>query len=614
MPPPFDTVISIGGQSFVDGIWRLLGPALEGLTNPLPLTVPGFTNASMRVTQLVPVFPGTALATGGALNVRATIELTAEALLQVTASAGEVAISLGPQALRLTDLAGTIGLPAQEGSLTDIRIPGSLPTGPVSLGPGTGTLRLPAATAALTGGNLTGTLTLPGELRLPGLPLPTIVPVALDLTPSGPFLLNASLVLGVTTPIGPATRFGLLFNVSEVTVGDIEFNPAALAVGLTSNLQRAVNRIVEQLRIPATIVQRPITEADVAAMLAPVSAAVGGAFDEALTRLLAETGRLIYPPAGAGASCDVIALPTAGDAQLAVAGDGSFVLQVALNRAGTGDIPGFPAFSPMGITDCNLLVGNTFLLELLCCLVERLPAFTLASPAMTSTTDVAGTAHLSCCNFNVATLDLGLVALVGGISVCIDGMAGSTKTFTLIGAFTQATPAIGISVGFTLPIAFDLDDLASLANLRVVGPPTAAVSVTPNGGLVVALGLASFFLVGPAIGAAAIILLFAACGLATSLLTNAINTVLRQASLLRSPVSVPPGIFEAFGRLAPVTVMVDDLTAHGVLHTPTSPWALLPRIGIGKRRPPPNEPPAHPPQQQPPNEPAHPTLPPLTHG
>ena len=41
MPPPYDAVISIGGQSLVDGVWHLFGPALEELSNPLPLALIG---------------------------------------------------------------------------------------------------------------------------------------------------------------------------------------------------------------------------------------------------------------------------------------------------------------------------------------------------------------------------------------------------------------------------------------------------------------------------------------------------------------------------------------------------------------------------------------------
>ena len=153
MPPPYDTVVSIGGQSFVDGLWRLLGPALEGLTNPLPLALPGFTNATMRITQIVPVFPGSP-PPAGALNLLATVELAAEALLNVNASAGDFTVTLGTQDLSLTNLTGTINLPEQRGNLTNIRLSGTLPapSGTLSLGPGTGDLTLPSAAARLTGG------------------------------------------------------------------------------------------------------------------------------------------------------------------------------------------------------------------------------------------------------------------------------------------------------------------------------------------------------------------------------------------------------------------------------------------------------------------------------
>ena len=73
-------MITIGGKSLVDGFWRLLAPALERLTNPLPLTLPGFTNSQVRITNIVPVYPGTL--PGDGLQIALTLEATAEALLQ----------------------------------------------------------------------------------------------------------------------------------------------------------------------------------------------------------------------------------------------------------------------------------------------------------------------------------------------------------------------------------------------------------------------------------------------------------------------------------------------------------------------------------------------------
>src|SRR5437868_4133976 len=108
MPPPYDAVISIGGQSLVDGVWHLFGPALEELSNPLPLALPGFSDASLRITHVIPVIHGTV---AGKLEVLATFEVTAEALLNVNLAAGGFSVTLGPQNLHLTNLTGTIGLP-----------------------------------------------------------------------------------------------------------------------------------------------------------------------------------------------------------------------------------------------------------------------------------------------------------------------------------------------------------------------------------------------------------------------------------------------------------------------------------------------------------------------
>ena len=415
---------------------------------------------------------------------------------------------------------------------------------------------------------------------MPGIPFPSVVPVAVDLTPAGPIIAATTLTLTVTGA-NALTRFGLLFNISEVSVAAITL-PTSLAADLTTTLQTAVDGLVRQLGVPPGIVQRPVDRMAVDALLAPVAGLVQAALDDALTRLLAETGRLIYPPAGGGSSCDVMALPTVADAQLVVnLPDNTYVLQVGFGRTSSTDITAFPPFMPSGIADSTVLVGNAYLLELLCCLVQRLPAFTLPTAATTSPMDINGVMHMMCCNFTGATLDLGPVALTGAVSICIDGMPGSPKAITLVGTFTQVTLVATIAVAFTLPLSFDLDDVASLANLRILGTPSVTVTVTPTAGFLVLLGAAGLLFIGPAVGVMAIALVVGACSTAQSLLNNSVNTVLREASLLRSPVSIPPGVFEAFGKVVPVTVMIDDLTAHSVLQTPTAPWALLPRIGLG---------------------------------
>src|SRR5437762_10746524 len=100
MAGPYDSVVSIGGQSFVDGLWRLLGPALEGITNPLPVALPGFANGQLRITQLVPVIPGTPTSTP-ALQILAFVEVAAEAVLQVTSTASPANLNLGQAAFTI---------------------------------------------------------------------------------------------------------------------------------------------------------------------------------------------------------------------------------------------------------------------------------------------------------------------------------------------------------------------------------------------------------------------------------------------------------------------------------------------------------------------------------
>jgi hypothetical protein len=620
--PPFDAVTTIGGQSFVDGIWRLLAPALERLTNPLPLTLPGFTNSQVRVTNIVPVFPGTAGGTG--LQIALTMEVTAEALLQVVTETGGATIALGPQSFNLASLTGGIDLPAQTGSLTGLVFTGSA----VALGTGTGTLALPATTGALSGVTGNGTVALPPSITVPGLPLPAVIPVPLDLTQTLPMVATALVPIALSGP-NAATRSSLLFAALNPTVTPPAALSAATVNTLTTQLQGAIGQVIAQLGIPAAIAQPPVALATVQSLLAPVPGLVAAAVEDALTLLLAETGRLLYPAPGPGASCDVLALPTAGEARLIATPGNGFELQVGVSRmAGVGDIAAFPAADPS--TEVRLMVGNTFLLSVLCCLVEKLPHFGFPAAATPSTTDIRGTAHLACCNFTGVTAAFGPLAIGGaptdGISVCADGALGSPKTFSIVGSFAQTVPNVvplmagifptiaSISVVFTLPITIDLDDTAALSNLRLFGvPPAATVTVAPTGGLfglllafillVVAAALLIAFAVGwlaapivlpiitflPALAAGIVVtLVFLACGAVNFVLRNAVQLVLSGAALLKSPVTVPPGLLEAFGRISPARVTIDDLDAVSVMHTPTSVWGLLPRIGIPTRKPPKN--------------------------
>lgn len=605
----FDTVVSIGGQSFTDGIWRLFGPALEGLANPIPIAIPGVANARMRVKQLVPVFPG--LPTdSGALRLRADVELTGEALIQILVESRPVNLPLGALDLALTDLAGSITEPLQSGTLSNIRFPGAVG----NLAGGTGEVTLPGGPVSLADGTATGTLTPAGDLALPGIALPKIVPVPIDFTGETPLRFDATLSLTVEEPDSIA-RAGLLFAVSDVSVSS--GGSTLSAQKLADTLEAEIDRILGDLAVPDALAQPPLDRGKIAALASSIPGLIATTLGNALSGLLAATGRLIYPPPGTGASCDSRMLPTSVEAALAVGRDGAYVLQVGCGRAASTGNLGFPEVTEP--IECNLLVANGFLLQLLCCLVERLPAFSLPIPPVLSTTDLGDSAgtHLGCCNFRSVTANFGGIAIGNGeISVCIDEGEYDSKRFSLLGSFSHnirfhlvrilgvGVPLgnVRVAVDFALPLAFDLDDLSSLANLRVLGATQADVEVTPNldgalilvailsilapttlllTGILAPLGLTLGAIMGSVIVVLLLLLVHGACGVARRLLRNAVNTLLSGASLLKSPVALPPGLFEAFGKFVPASVTIDDLESRGVLNTPTRVWGLLPRLGAG---------------------------------
>ncbi|MGI8611828.1 MAG: hypothetical protein ACR2KH_06105 [Sphingomicrobium sp.] len=548
--------------------------------------------------------------------------MVAEALLAVTATSNSVKIELGPQALALTNIGGAVDLPAQNGTLSNIIFAGGVP----NLGTGAGDLQLPPVAGTLSNGSGDGTIAF-DDLTVPGIPMPVIMPVAVDLTPSAPLELPANVVLGLDGP-SAATRFGLLFRVREVEVGQIGGLDPNLENSVAAALQSAVNQIFAQLSIPAVIAEPAVVANIVTNLVAPIPKLVAAAFDDALTRLLGETGRLLYP--GAGASCDADMMATGADAALNVTTSGTYLLQVGFKRAGSTALPGFPAFTPTGNIDCNVLIGNAFLLDLVCCLVERLPAFSLPIPATVGTVDVANNNHVRCCNLTSVTANFGGVAIGGGatdgISVCLDGEPGKPKQLSLVGHFTAAVksglPVVSslipleitvanVRVDFTLPLGFDVDDAASVANLRVAKVPDvdADVSVGFGFGLLVVILIVVTAAIGgwiagivitvmaPVAAIIVMLLVYLAFAIGGYLLDKAARTLLSGASLLRSPVALPPGVFDAFGKFAPSLKVFDDLIANGVLHTPTSPWALLPRVGPAKR--PPDKPVGRPPVRDP---------------
>lgn len=658
----YDSIITIGGQSFVDGFWRLMGPALQQAMEPIPVVIPGFSNSRLRITNLVPVYPSN---TGGnSLEVILLAELTGEALFQVTVEADGVTISLGPQTFNIQNLTGSLGLPASTSTLSNLQFTGtalnltsaagslSLPliqgtladlaglsTGTLDLpaqtgtttpldftgstldiGTGTGTLNASAVTATISNIAGAGTINLPGSITVPSIPLPTMVPIAVDLTPGANYIMRANLRVFNNTP-SLNTQSGVLFGTWGVSVTEL-INVPDLATAVLPNLQAGLDQVVDQIGLPAGLVQPTLDPAKITDLVAPIPGIVSAEIDQALTTLLAETGRLLYPEASTGASCDARALPSIADVTLFPAANNGMSLHMGFGRSGSTDFPTLPP-PPTGAVEAQVRVGNNFLLGLLSCLIERLPNFAFPFGGTFATTDIAGGAHTQCVNFEYVTAHFGPFSVGGsqgeGISICMDGSGQSEKTFSIVGKFRESVSVsapifssitIGyLSISFTLPVKFDFDDAATLGNLALRDRPTVDAKITPSYSILfiilalVLIAVAILGVTGNWIGAAVLaimsplaavivtLVIVVALGLVSFFLKKAVLATLSGAALLRSPSALPPGILEAFGRLSPASMTIDDLEANGVMHTPTAPWGLLPRIGqiIKRKDKPPKE-------------------------
>ena len=310
---------------------------------------------------------------------------------------------------------------------------------------------------------------------------------------------------------------------------------------------------------------------------------------------------MIFPVPGAGSSCDVTALPTNGKARITLVG-GSPVLQIGLDRLPIPPPSPFPPFTPTATVDTGVSLSNVFVRDLLVCLIEKFPNLSLPllppllSPA-TIVTPVTAT-------WPGVTLTVGPLAFTGTMTLTIagrpagPGMRPARKTITLafalsavVGAPLVIGPALISTLVFTLPIAFDLNELASITSLRLTAPARPTFTLDMGAGLIaifLALSAAMllpalafpFPIVWPGFVALAFFVSafpFVLTGIVRGLLATNVDQVLGGAHrLLRSPAALPPAIFEAFGNLVPTTMVVDDLDATGVLRTPTSPWAAIP--------------------------------------
>ena len=622
-----DSVISIGGQSFVDGFVRILGPALQPLRSPMPVALPGLSNSFLSVRNMQPMFPSSQ---AGTIELDLEIDLTAEVLLVASVAAGTVTLALGNGTVTWPGGTGTVTEQARSGTLAITQNPNA--------GTATGTIAGVNTTLGLALNNLAGTVNLPapanpaplsinqivGSIQFPpgtgnlSLPLPAVVPVAVNFTQDAPLRARVFLTPMVNSqgtaadvPINASTGFGLVFDIAQVTA-QVTGLAGAAVTALQTALSAAFTALTGQLLQGLPALAQPTT--NLAAVITNLTTAIPGAaqtmLEDAFRSLRARTGRLIFPVPAAGSSCDVLALPTVGKVRITVAG-GSPVLQIGLDRVAIPPPSPFPAFTPTATVDTGVMLTNIFVRDLLACLIEKFPNLSL--PVLPPILSPAGTVTPVTATWGGVTLTVGPLAFTGTMTLTIagtpagPGLPPAPKAITLAFALGAATgaplvvgPALTAALTLVLPIAFDLNELASITSLRQTAAAASTFSLSMGAGLIIVfIVLAAGFLLpafavpfpivwpGFAFIAAFIIgFPFILTGIVGGLLATNVAQVLGGLHrLLKSPAAVPPEVFEAFGNLVPTTMVVDDLDAAGVLRTPTSPWAVLP-LATRRERPP----------------------------
>ena len=550
-----DAVISIGGQSFVDGLVRILGPELQALRQPIPIALPELENALLTIRSIRSRLPGLPSGSGN-ITFDLEIDLTAEV----------------PLVANVGNLTGVVAAPLP--SIVPVAMnftEGAPITAQVSLSPlinGSAVGGSDVQIDKFGGFGLEFSFSQP-NVNVDPFPTPAAT-LTMDLQ-NGFNTVTNQLFQGVTpVPAQPGTTL------STVIANLIAAIPAAATTTLTdafANLRARTGRLV----FPP----------------APAGSPCG-------ISLRAVDGRARL---GAGSSGPVLQVgfdrtPTPPGTPFPSPPFG-------------GPPPGSPG------PDTMVTLTNEFVRDLLACMIEKFPNLSLPTPVTFTppipTTPVPPNSPVTpwTATWAGVTLTVGSLAFTGTMTLSIAGTPGSTppvsKTISLGFALAAAVgaspvipligvplfpgPALTVALTFTLPIIFDLNGLASITALRLAAPATTTFAFALGGGFITALIflgvlVAAGILVGPfsvtwpgliAIGLLIVAVPLIVTSIVGGLLGNGINQVLGGLHhVLESAPGIPPGIFEAFGEFVPLTVFVDDLVSLGNLRTPTSPWAVLP--------------------------------------
>jgi hypothetical protein len=594
----FDSVISIGGQSLLDAVLRLVSPTLGAVPRQLPIAVPGFSSGTVVIRSLVPG----QFDRRGRLPVTVRLDVIGEVSLSGVGSLGDIPLNLGDTRfdLPIADLVRAIRIPAHGVTISqlDITVP-QAPAPPLQLS-------VTSPPSNVTVGEVTPELTNPTLSHLTAtlglatgsisVPVPTPVLISVDITRTRP--IEATVLFEFSQParapdastsLDDATGFGLVVALSAPSVTLSRWLPDErdLESQLATHLRAAVSLLAPDLH--SDMLDRILRGVRASAPRLATSLklhlyeAVKSALSGAIGPIAARTGRLVFPlvlpPAPTDAPCDVAVLPSTAKARITIGDAGDIALQVGFAREAIADNADWPAFTPRAGLDVQVDIAFSLLAPLLRCVIEAMPNFAFRRAPLISVTQQG---LLISWDQDSVTLDVWPVVLRGDLTLGIDGPAASSSKKAVISGtfrsygFEHDDDLISIDVYFEKVVSLELTNMAAISNLSWIRDDGITDVRVNSHRLTNNLTFGALATGGPfsplAPFAAAVPVINA---LIAQHLKRLLDTVLNPARGLISPPAVPSALFDAIGPLVPRTLEIDDLTVRGVLATPSTPWGGL---------------------------------------
>src|SRR5262249_52947100 len=149
----------------------------------------------------------------------------------------------------------------------------------------------------------------------------------------------------------------------------------ALASDLEQRVELLIERFLDTALADHAIPALPKPDVKVLALAKELATIVPTIIKSTLTGafsdLVSRTGRLVFDHGDGTAGCDL--LPQHGLAQLGVPPAGGLFLQAGFSRQPLAIGTAFPVFAPSDLLDAQVDLDPSFVLDLLCCMLEKVP-------------------------------------------------------------------------------------------------------------------------------------------------------------------------------------------------------------------------------------------------